>query len=169
MSHVGIPRLIGRRGEVLSQLWLVAFACSRGSWARVSVGSLCVVLRETRQSDCERLAHTRQTFHNQTFLNKQANRDWENLPTAGILRIVFKREPSLNWGKHYWSGCRRCFSRVGIDSQPAPNTDRIRSRVEDFDVSSVQGVIAVFTSAEKDFMETKGNAEDNFQKNPLVI
>lgn len=41
--------------------------------------------------------------------------------------------------------------------------------MEDFDVSSVQGVIAVFTSAEKDFMETKGNAEDNFQKNPLVI
>uniref|UniRef100_A0A9R1SBJ2 TLE family member 3, transcriptional corepressor b n=2 Tax=Cyprinus carpio TaxID=7962 RepID=A0A9R1SBJ2_CYPCA len=32
---------------------------------------------------------------------------------------------------------------VGIDSQPAPNTDRVRSRVEDFDISSVQGIIAV--------------------------
>lgn len=82
---------------------------------------------------------------------------------------MFKRDTSLNRGNHSRSGCRRCFSRVGIDSQPAPNTDRIRSRVEDFDVSAEKGINAVFTFAETDFMETKGNAEDNFQKNPLVI
>lgn len=41
--------------------------------------------------------------------------------------------------------------------------------MEDFDVSAERGIIAAFTFAEKDFMETKGNAEDNFQKNPLVM
>lgn len=41
--------------------------------------------------------------------------------------------------------------------------------MEDFDVSAERGIIAAFTFAEKDFMETEGNAEDNFQKSTCNI
>lgn len=163
VPHVGSQAWLVRCGKLLFELWLAAFGRSRGSWARVSVGSLCVVLEKILGKTIASGWHVGTKLFTIKHL-KQTNGDWANRPTTGFLRILNNRDPSLNrvlTGKNIFQsivgaallGLGLYAAQPTTDSQPAP---RIRSRVEDFDDSSAWGITAVFTFVERDLMETKG-------------